>query len=321
MRLVTFVVDGVQRPGAMLGAGVVLDLFPAYRSYIADGGTPTAPPEAFASNMIGLLEGGERSLAAARDTLSFAQKLAAQGKLNRAPHGERLSYDLDEVRLAPPVPRPGKLICVGRNYKGMYKDGEPYDPFPRCWLAAQSSIIAHEEPIVRPRNTTELDYEVELAIVIGRRGKGIHREDALDYVAGYTVANDLMDVTLLRRENKTRTRCLQKSLDTFSPIGPWIVTKDEIDNPNTLDLELRVNGDVRQSSNTRDLVCDVQAAVAYLSQMMLEPGDIISTGTPPGVAHMQPDPESCYLRPGDIVEAIVEGVGTLRNPVTAEDGD
>jgi len=321
MRLVTFIVVGAQRLGAILGDRTVVDLPLAYRSYIAQGGTSTPPFAVFPSDMIGLLDAAEPSLAAARETLAFAAERASRGKLDTGPDGEKLSYELDAVRLAPPVPRPGKLMCVGHNYRSLYRQGEPDDAFPRCWLAAQSSMIAHGEPIVRPRNVTELDYEVELAVVIGKRGKHIGREHALDYVAGYTVANDLMDVALLRRENETRTRCLQKSLDTFSPMGPWLVTKDEIDNPDDLDLELRVNGEVRQRSNTSQMVCDVQGAIAYLSQMTLEPGDIISTGTPAGCAHMRPDPNAFYLRPGDVVEAEVQRIGILRNPVVDEPGD
>ena len=321
MRLVTFLVDGAPRLGAILGERTVVDLSSAYRWHVGEGGKSTPPAGFFPSDMMGFLDGGERWPAAARETLAFAEERAAQGKLDRGPDGEKLSFDLGAVRLAPPVPRPGKLMCVGHNYRGLYIEGEPDDAFPRCWLAAQSSMIAHGEPIVRPRNVTELDYEVELAVVIGKRGKHIDREHALDYVAGYTVANDLMDVALLRRESEARTRCLQKSLDTFSPMGPWLVTKDEIEDPNDLDLELRVNGEVRQRSNTRNMVCDVQGAIAYLSQMTLEPGDIISTGTPAGCAHMRPDPNAFYLRPGDVVEAEVQGIGILRNPVVDEPGD
>ena len=320
MRLVTFVAGGAQRLGGILGERTVVDLSVAHRLRVAQSSAAAPPPGAFPSDMIALLEAAGPALTVAREALAFVEQLAARGKLATGPDAEKLSYDLDAARLAPPVPRPGKLMCIGHNYKGMYKEGEPPDPFPRCWLAAPSSVIAHEEPIVRPRNTRELDYEVELAVVIGRRGKYIDCKHALDHVAGYTVANDLMDVALLRREREAGTRCLQKSLDTFSPIGPWLVTKDEIDDPNNLDLELRVNGKVRQRSNTRHMVCDVQSAIAYFSQMTLEPGDIISTGTPEGFAHMRPDPDPFYLRPGDVVEAEVQGIGILRNPVVAELG-
>ena len=321
MKLATFAIDGHDRIGVVHVAEMLdLQLLCALWLSEEDGG-PDVYERAEAlvpTDMARFLEEGAEALAAAELSLDFAQQCDPEEPL-WGPCGETIAYPLESVKLRPPVPRPGKLICIGRNYKGLYKEGEPYHERPMSWLTPSSSIIGHEDPIVRPIGTRQLDYEVELAVVIGTRGKHIPPQRALEYVAGYTVLNDLMDVELLHVERAMRTRFLQKALDTFNPMGPFLVTSDEIADPQNLDLELRVNGQVRQQSNTREMVCGVREAIVHFSQLTLEPGDVISTGTPAGVAWQRPDPEEYFLKPGDVVEARVEGVGTLRNHVVDEE--
>jgi 2-keto-4-pentenoate hydratase/2-oxohepta-3-ene-1,7-dioic acid hydratase in catechol pathway len=178
------------------------------------------------------------------------------------------------------------------------------------------AIIGPEEPIIYPEAmTNEMDYELELAVIIGKRGKFFSPEEAEDYVAGYIVFNDITARDIQREEMKSGVFCLSKSIDTFSPIGPWIVTADEIPDPRNLDMFLRVNGETRQVSNTSRMSVTVPEIISHYSAMGFNPGDIISTGTVAGVAGFSADAASLYLRPGDVVEAEIERIGVLRNPV------
>jgi 2-keto-4-pentenoate hydratase/2-oxohepta-3-ene-1,7-dioic acid hydratase in catechol pathway len=178
------------------------------------------------------------------------------------------------------------------------------------------AIIGPDEAIVYPEGLTkELDYELELAIVIGRSGKFFGPEEAESHIAGYTVFNDITARDIQRREMQSGVFSFSKSIDTFCPIGPWIVTKDEIPDPQKLAMRLSVNGDVRQRGNTAQMVISIPHLVAYHSAQGYSAGDIITTGTISGVAAVQPDPFQFYLRPGDRIEAEIEGVGVLRNHV------
>jgi 2-keto-4-pentenoate hydratase/2-oxohepta-3-ene-1,7-dioic acid hydratase in catechol pathway len=180
------------------------------------------------------------------------------------------------------------------------------------------AIIGPDEPIVYPETMTdELDYELELAVVIGKAGKFFSPEEAADYIAGYIVFNDITARDIQREEMKSGVFCLSKSIDTFVPIGPWIVTADEIPDPHNLAMELRVNGERRQSSHTSRMSVTIPEIISHYSAMGFSPGDIISTGTVAGVAGFSEDARSLYLRPGDVVEAEIEGIGVLRNPVVA----
>jgi 2-keto-4-pentenoate hydratase/2-oxohepta-3-ene-1,7-dioic acid hydratase in catechol pathway len=163
--------------------------------------------------------------------------------------------------------------------------------------------------------TKELDYELELAIIIGRSGKFFGPEDAADYIAGYTVFNDITARDIQRREMQSGVFSFSKSIDTFCPIGPWIVTKEELPDPQALAMELRVNGGVRQRGNTSQMLISIPHLVAYHSAQGYSAGDILTTGTISGVAAVQPDPFEFYLQPGDRIEAEIEGVGVLRNHV------
>jgi 2-keto-4-pentenoate hydratase/2-oxohepta-3-ene-1,7-dioic acid hydratase in catechol pathway len=182
------------------------------------------------------------------------------------------------------------------------------------------AIIGPDEAIVYPETMTEeLDYELELAVVIGKAGKFFSAEEAAEYIAGYLVFNDITARDIQREEMKSGVFCLSKSIDTFVPIGPWIVTADEIPDPHDLAMELRVNGQPRQSSHTSRMSVTIPEIISHYSAMGYSPGDIISTGTVSGVAGFSDDARSLYLRPGDVVEAEIERVGVLRNPVIAWD--
>jgi 2-keto-4-pentenoate hydratase/2-oxohepta-3-ene-1,7-dioic acid hydratase in catechol pathway len=178
------------------------------------------------------------------------------------------------------------------------------------------AIIGPDEPIVYPEAlTSEMDYELELAVVVGKAGKFFSPEEAEEYIAGYLVFNDITARDIQREEMKSGVFCLSKSIDTFVPIGPWIVTPDEVGDPHELSMQLRVNGEVRQSSNMANMSVSVAEILSHYSPMGYSPGDIVSTGTVSGVAGFSDDPASLYLKPGDVVEAEIERVGTLRNPV------
>lgn len=214
------------------------------------------------------------------------------------------SFGLTEVRLLPPC-TPSKVVAVGYNYAGHadeLKEIQPFDPL--IFLKAPSSIIGHDDAIVRPAITENLSYEAELAVVIGKTAKNVEPDDALSYVFGYTCGNDITDRDLQKKEVQYAR---SKSFDTFGPLGPSIAVG--LDSTN-LKVESRVNGEVRQSSSTHLMIHPVPKLISWISRSMtLLPGDVILTGTPPGVG---------ILRPGDVVEVEVEGIGILRNRIMAE---
>jgi 2-keto-4-pentenoate hydratase/2-oxohepta-3-ene-1,7-dioic acid hydratase in catechol pathway len=206
----------------------------------------------------------------------------------------------------PPLPvTPTKIVGVGLNYRAHALEmGKPLPAEPLLFLKPPSALIGPDEPIVRPRGYERVDFEGELAVVIGRRARRVSREQALEHVAGYTCLNDVT-VRDLQKKDIQYTRA--KGFDSFCPVGPRVAAGLD---PERLHIETRVNGVTRQSSSTSDLIFDVPALVAFVSAVMtLEEGDLISTGTPPGVGNLQP---------GDVVEIEIEGIGILRNPVTGE---
>ena len=217
---------------------------------------------------------------------------------------------------APPLPDPGKIICLGRNYRAHAEEQDkPVPERPLLFPKLSSALIGHGAPILLPDPAIEdrVDYEVELAVVMGRRARGVSEAEALNYVAGYTVMNDVSG----RRTQRAEKQWLRaKGFDTFAPCGPWIVTADEIPNPQALAIECHVNGELRQSSDTGKMIFGVAFLVSYLSATMtLEPGDIISTGTPGGVGEHREPPT--FLADGDVLRCTVAGVGSLENPVRA----
>jgi acylpyruvate hydrolase len=263
------------------------------------------------ADLLGLLRGGERSMAAARRALQMVEE---QGVVDQA---EGLCHPLAEVELLPPIQRPGKVICVGLNYRSHLAEiGEPVPEYPILFFKAATSLIGHRQAIVLPRVSRQVDYEGELAVVIGRRGKYIAEQDALSYVAGYTCANDVSAHDI---EFRTSQWTSGKMLDTFCPLGPVLLTRDEVPDPGCLRLRTILNGRTVQEACTSDMVFPVPALVSYISSLAtLEPGDLILTGTPAGVGcNQQPQ---VFLQPGDRVSVQIDGIGTLTNGVVAEGG-
>jgi 2-keto-4-pentenoate hydratase/2-oxohepta-3-ene-1,7-dioic acid hydratase in catechol pathway len=245
-----------------------------------------------------------------------------EGGANAAPTGNE--YALQDVRLdAPIVPR--KFFHTAGNYKEHHEESlrvnwsHPVLPWI-VFFQNIDAIIGPDDPIVYPHQlTNELDYELELAVVIGKSGKFFSPEEADEYIAGYLVFNDITARDIQREEMKSGVFSFCKGIDTFCPIGPWIVTPDEVGDPHALGVELRVNGEVRQSSNTGNMSVSIQEIVSHYSPMGYSAGDIVSTGTVSGVAGFSEDAESLYLRPGDVVEAQIDRVGVLRNPIVSWD--
>jgi 2,4-didehydro-3-deoxy-L-rhamnonate hydrolase len=220
----------------------------------------------------------------------------------------------NEVQALAPVPNPGKIVCVGLNYHDHAEEQDEEIPEkPILFAKSSTSVTNPNAAIIHPKDIEQVDYEVELGIVIGRTTKDVTTADASDYIAGYTVIND---VSARDAQFEDGQFFRGKSYDTFSPMGPELVTEDAID-PNTLNVETRVNGEIKQSSNTEEFIFDTYELVEYLSRVMtLESGDVISTGTPGGVGVFRDPPE--LLEPGDDVEVEIESIGTLKNHVVAE---
>ncbi len=216
----------------------------------------------------------------------------------------------DKTRIGSPIKRPSKIICVGLNYSLHAKEsGMPVPEVPILFMKATSSLCGPFDPILIPRNSTKTDWEVELAVVIGKKATYVTKEEAMDYVAGYVLHNDVSERDFQLHHGGQWVK--GKSADHFAPLGPFIATKDEIPNPHSLRLWLKVNGEMMQDSNTSDLVFDIPTLVSYISQYMtLLPGDVISTGTPSGVGLGLKPPR--YLNAGDVVELGIDGLGTAR---------
>jgi|SRR5579883_521922 2-keto-4-pentenoate hydratase/2-oxohepta-3-ene-1,7-dioic acid hydratase in catechol pathway len=229
-------------------------------------------------------------------------------------------HDLDSVHLAAPIPRPRKnIMCLGRNYyehavESYRAHGEerPQGDAPVIFTKATTTINdPYGKIVIDPTVSDKIDWEAELAVIIGKTGKNIPEEEALSYVFGYTVLND---VTARDLQDKFKQFFKGKSLDGYCPLGPWIVTADEIPDPQQLSLRLRVNGVLKQEGHTSDMIYSVKTIISILSQgMTLEPGDIIATGTPSGVGFARNPPE--FLKAGDVVETEIDGIGGLRNEV------
>lgn len=222
---------------------------------------------------------------------------------------------LDSVKLLAPIPRPPKLICVGLNYRDHAIESKMEIPkVPTIFNKFPNTVIGASEPIILPKNSTQPDYEAEFAFVIGKGGRHIPAERWREHVFGYTIVND---VSARDFQMVTSQWLMGKTFDTFAPMGPVLVSGDEIADPHSLDISLSINGEVLQHSNTRELIFKIPDLVAYLSSVVtLEPGDVVSTGTPSGVGFARKPPR--FLKPGDDVVVTVEGIGELRNPVMAE---
>lgn len=284
MRLVTFVSNGEPHIGAESPQGIV--------------DFAIAAPE-LPETMLELLADGPTALAEAR---TAATRAAAEGVGVIA---------ADRVRLLAPLPRPGKILAIGLNYRDhALETGNPIPEVPIVFSKAVTAVIGPGAAIEIPPASALIDYEGELAVVIGRPAKRVGRREALKHVAGYTVMNDVT-----ARDYQARSgHCMGKSFDTFAPMGPVLVTTDEIGDPSTLELRTVLSGDEVQHSSTGNLIFDVPALIEYISAgVTLEPGDVISTGTPAGVGYRR-DPRR-FLRPGDSVRVEISNIGALENPV------
>ena len=228
---------------------------------------------------------------------------------------QRLPVVSGRPRVGCPLAGIGKMVCIGLNYTDHAAEvGLALPKEPTLFIKANSAITGPDDPIVRPRDAAKLDYEVELAAVIGRDARYVDEANALDHVAGYCIVNDVSERAFQMERAGTTTK--GKSADTFGPVGPWLVTGDEVADPQALAVWTDVNGQRRQDGNTANMVFTVRQLVAYVSRFMaLEAGDLISTGTPAGVGHGHKPPR--YLEPGDVVEMGITGLGVQRHTVVA----
>lgn len=283
MKLVTFTHNHRTRVGAIAGDSVVDSL-----------GNPDIP-----ARMIDFLDTGDSALAALRALID--------GGAQRIP--------LRAVKLEAPVPRPGKYLAISLNYADhIAETGKDRPEYPSFFSKQSTCVIGAGDAIHRPKVSDKLDYEGELAFVIGKRCRHVPAESAHEVIAGFTIAND---VSVRDWQARSPTMMIGKSFDTAGPLGPWIVTPDEIGDPHDLSLKTWVDDELRQNGNTGQMIFNCYEMIAYLSQAMtLEPGDVISTGTPAGVG-VKMSPRG-YLRPGQTVRIEIEGIGALVNPVIME---
>jgi 2-keto-4-pentenoate hydratase/2-oxohepta-3-ene-1,7-dioic acid hydratase in catechol pathway len=251
------------------------------------------------SSVRGLLEAGPKALRLAED---MARRPAA------------VRHVAATAKLLPPIPDPHKIVCIGLNYRDHAAEtGAPIPRDPVLFSKFTTALVGPEEPIVLPPVSQKVDYEAELVLVVGKKGHFIPREQARDYLAGYTVGHDV-SARDWQLEKDGKQWLAGKTFDTFAPIGPYLVTADEIADPHALAIRLRLNGQTMQDSNTKQMIFRAEELIAYLSQVVtLQPGDLIFTGTPPGVGVARKPP--VWLKGGDVVEVEVEGLGVLRNPV------
>jgi 2-keto-4-pentenoate hydratase/2-oxohepta-3-ene-1,7-dioic acid hydratase in catechol pathway len=319
MKLLTYALAGEQRLGALIHDGrVVVDLARAEASLARRQRRKSHP---FFADMLTFLEAGPKGLRAAN------QALRAVGEKLDRPDGRTTHY-LSRVRLRAPVPNPRKVFCLAGNYQDHIEEGgrarmEVQDKeTPRVFMKPPSTtVIGPQDKILIPPVARAIDWEGELAVVMGRRAKGVRAEQALHYVAGYTVMNDVSERQLLikkRTESRPRDEWFDwlngKWLDTFAPQGPWLVTREEIPDPQTLEISTYINGERKQHNNTGQMLYPVAMIIEYISAIItLEPGDLISTGTVSGVGATT----GTFMKPGDSVEIEISKIGVLRNRVAA----
>ena len=285
MRLVTFIHQNETHIGALISRDRQNFVFDFQRAELN-----------LPNDLLQFLHTGESARSAAQHALV-------------APNKRALVAEVD-VTFLPPVPRPGKLICVGHNYRDHAVSGDP-EEYPTFFAKFANVLIGHNQPILYPRFPIQLDYEAELAVVMGKRARNVDQSHALDCVAGYTIFND---VTARDYQANSSQWSIRKSFDTFGPLGPALVTTDEIPDPGNLDLALTLNGVEMQKSNTRNLIFSIPFLISYLTRSMtLEPGDVIATGTPSGTGASRKPP--IYMKPGDEVCIRIDKVGELVNSI------
>jgi 2-keto-4-pentenoate hydratase/2-oxohepta-3-ene-1,7-dioic acid hydratase in catechol pathway len=320
MRLVTYS-HGAER--SRIGARVGNDIVDLKRAHLARrSSTKTATADSGAdalptADMRTLFAGGDRALDAAREAVEFAKR---EGCGAPAPNGAPLFRAAADVKLeAPIIPR--KFFHTAGNFREHHEEaskaGFSHPVLP--WIVFFQNIdaiIGPDAPVVYPEHLTrELDYELELAVVLKKSGKHFDAEQAKDYIGGYVIFNDVTARDIQRKEMKSGVFSFCKGIDTFCPLGPHIVTADEIADPHNLAMELRVNGEPRQRSHSSKMSVKIPEILAHYSAMGYSAGDVVSTGTVSGVAAFSGDPKAWYLKPGDVMECEIEQIGVLRNPV------
>lgn len=286
MRLVSFEhTGGAVRAGALDGDKIV-DL--------------AATDWSLPSSVRGILSTGNEALQAAR----------------RAPLNKSVVFAA-APRMKAPVPNPGKVICIGLNYRDhAAESGAPIPKEPVIFNKFPNAIIGPGEPIELPTVSSQVDYEAELVVVIGKRGRRIAESAAIEFIAGYTIGHDV-SARDWQLGKDAKQWLLGKSFDTFAPMGPALVTRDEVADPHNLGIRFRLNGQTMQDSNTSQMIFRVEQLVSYVSQVTtLDPGDVIFTGTPPGVGFARKPP--VFLKPGDVCEVEIDGLGVLRNGCIAQ---
>lgn len=302
MKLVTYLFGQMTSIGVVMGNDI-LDLNAAFEVHLGDS---FKDQKLTPLDMLGLFDLGSKGLCEVKKAIN-----AEEGSKYRVP--------LKSVKLMSPIPRPRKnIVCLGLNYAEHVKESKagttPNLPsVPIFFTKPPTAVIGPYDDIVYPKVTEKLDYEAELAFVIGKKGKNISEENVYDYIAGYMAFDDVSARDLQSRHQQWYRG---KSMDTFAPMGPWIVTGDEVSDPQNLDLWCKVNGVERQHSNTSDMIFNIKKIVTTLSAgITLETGDIFATGTPSGVGSAHP---LGLLKPGDVVEIGVEKIGSIKNKVVAE---
>ena len=313
MRFVTFTLKKQNRVGLMAPGDLIIDLAEVNRRYLK-GGSPS-----YLTTMQAFIEGGAKALGAAKRAVRYVGVQSPEGLKRLGSVGAVVQ--LGRAKIISPIPWPRKnVILLGVNYKEHVEEGArarslelKYPEAPVFFTKPATSIIGHLGKVVHHRATEKLDYEIELAVIIGKKGRDIPKEKVYDHIFGYTICLDMTARDLQRRHGQWFKG---KSLDTLCPLGPWIVHKSALPNPQALRLICRVNGEVMQDDNTSNMIFDIPTTIESLSSgMTLEPGEIISTGTPSGVGFARVPP--FFLKPGDKVEGEIEGIGVLQVEIAA----
>ncbi|MDY0236956.1 MAG: fumarylacetoacetate hydrolase family protein [Gudongella sp.] len=306
MKLVTFKVSCIERIGVLLNDEKVLDLNMAYQKQLEKDGEldyKTVADALLPSDMVGLLRRGDKGLELAVEVLENADL------------EDKYIYNLNEVELMSPILNPEKIICLSHNYSDFLEITKvPVPPVPRIFSKYNNAICGPYDDIIKPKASNELGYEAELAFVMGKTARNVKAEDAYDYIAGYTIFNDVSasDVTA------TDTQVLRgKTFDTFAPMGPYLITKDEVEDPHNLTIKCWVNDNMLQDENTSSIYYQIPELVEFISSMFpLKPGDVIATGTPYGIAKYLPNP--VYMVEGDVCTVEIEKLGKIVNKIVDE---
>jgi len=314
MKLVTYIAEGIGpgstvQVGALLGSEYILDFERATTGKAGD-----AFANAHSGYLPGYLSWFDLDNPLLQQASEVYQKLAVSENSIDVTPGEKPIIHRSRVRMVAPVPRPGKLICIGLNYRDHAAESNMKIPDkPVVFSKFTTSVIAPGEPVVLPAMSRQVDYEAELAVVIGRPARNVKAESAFEYVLGYTIVNDVSARDFQFADGQWQRG---KSCDTFAPMGPSIVTTSEVPDPQKLSIKLHLNGTTMQDSNTDQLIFGVPQLIEFLSETItLEPGDVIATGTPAGVGFARKPP--VFLKSGDVMQVEIEKLGTLTSPVIA----